>query len=134
MDNEQSHPLDELIGANVRQRRLLLEMSQDELGKSLTPPVSFQQIQKYEKGVNRIPSPTLWFIARQLKCSVTDFFDKAEVLLTGKDVVIDMPSREDLAVLVKYRKLPIDLKPYIADFIGAVANGLRSPEARNDRN
>jgi transcriptional regulator with XRE-family HTH domain len=58
------------VGERIRARRNQLEMSQEDLGKALG--VSFQQIQKYEKGTNRISSGRLIQIVNALQCSVTD--------------------------------------------------------------
>jgi DNA-binding XRE family transcriptional regulator len=48
----QTNPIDKHVGARVRMRRLMLNMSQSEIGNALG--LTFQQIQKYEKGANRI--------------------------------------------------------------------------------
>lgn len=61
---------DVAVGERIRARRNQLEMSQEDLGKALG--VSFQQIQKYEKGVNRISSGRLIQVVNALQCSVTD--------------------------------------------------------------
>ena len=58
------------VGERIRARRNQLQMSQEDLGKALG--VSFQQIQKYEKGTNRISSGRLIQIVNALQCSVTD--------------------------------------------------------------
>ena len=58
------------IGERIRARRNQIEMSQEDLGFALG--VSFQQIQKYEKGVNRLSSGRLIQLATALQCSVTD--------------------------------------------------------------
>ena len=58
------------LGERIRARRNQIAMSQEELGKALG--VSFQQIQKYEKGTNRISSGRLIQIVNALQCSVTD--------------------------------------------------------------
>lgn len=58
------------VGERIRARRNQLEMSQEDLGRALG--VSFQQIQKYEKGANRISSGRLIQIVNALQCSVTD--------------------------------------------------------------
>lgn len=65
--------MDLMIGQRVRSRRIQQKVSQAELGKGMKPPVSFQQIQKYEKGVNRIGSARLVDIARVLEVN-TDYF------------------------------------------------------------
>ena len=64
------------IGERIRARRNQIEMSQEELGRALD--VSFQQIQKYEKGINRISSGRLTELATTLQCSVTDLVGGAD--------------------------------------------------------
>lgn len=67
------HPTDVHVGQRVKQARLARSMSQTALGKSLG--VSFQQVQKYESGVNRIGSSRLWDIANLLETPVSFFFE-----------------------------------------------------------
>jgi transcriptional regulator with XRE-family HTH domain len=62
-----------LVGERVRSRRIQARMSQAKLGEAIG--VTFQQIQKYEKGTNRIGSGRLFKIAKVLQCDVTEFFD-----------------------------------------------------------
>lgn len=61
---------DVALGERIRARRIQVVMSQEDLGRALG--VSFQQIQKYEKGTNRISSGRLIQIVNALQCSVTD--------------------------------------------------------------
>lgn len=68
-------PIDRHVGLRVRMRRLMLDMSQTELGNALG--LTFQQIQKYEKGANRIGASRLQQIAQVLQVPVTFFFDGA---------------------------------------------------------
>ena len=63
---------DALIGDRVRSCRLQAQMSQEVLGEALG--ISFQQIQKYEKGTNRIGAGRLLRIAEVLGCDIMDFF------------------------------------------------------------
>lgn len=67
------HPTDVHVGQRVRQARLARKMSQTALGRALG--VSFQQVQKYESGVNRIGSSRLWDISSLLETPVSFFFD-----------------------------------------------------------
>jgi transcriptional regulator with XRE-family HTH domain len=67
---------DQKIGDQVRARRLLIGMTQERLGDALG--VSFQQVQKYEKGANRISASRLRQIAAALEVPVTHFYDAAE--------------------------------------------------------
>ena len=62
--------LDREVGARVRARRRELRMSQSKLGEKLD--VTFQQVQKYERGVNRISASSLVLIAEALNCRPTD--------------------------------------------------------------
>ncbi|HWV53850.1 helix-turn-helix transcriptional regulator [Pseudorhodoplanes sp.] len=64
--------VDAQIGARVRMHRLLADMTQEQLGAALG--VTFQQIQKYEKGVNRIGAGRLQDIANTLRVPVSAFF------------------------------------------------------------
>ena len=61
---------DKIIGLRIRARRHEFGMSQEELGHKLG--ISFQQIQKYEKGANRVTTGRLVQVCEALKCSVTD--------------------------------------------------------------
>ncbi len=67
------HPIDVYVGARVRQRRVLLGMNQTKLGDALG--MSFQQVQKYEKGANRIGSSRLYDLSRVLDLSIEHFFE-----------------------------------------------------------
>ncbi|GHB33793.1 transcriptional regulator [Pseudovibrio japonicus] len=72
---KQPHPVDVHIGKGICTRRMLLGISQEKLGA--TVGVTFQQIQKYEKGENRVGSSRLAEIANTLKCSPGLFFEGA---------------------------------------------------------
>ncbi|MEO1282073.1 MAG: helix-turn-helix transcriptional regulator [Pseudomonadota bacterium] len=75
-----SNPVDAHVGSRVRLRRMLLGMSQEKLGESLG--LTFQQVQKYEKGVNRIGASRLFELSRVLDVPVQFFYDE----LQSKDV------------------------------------------------
>src|SRR5215813_9217929 len=66
-------PADKHVGARMRARRLILGITQTELGDACA--ITFQQIQKYEKGVNRIGSSRLAQIAASLEVPVAFFFE-----------------------------------------------------------
>jgi len=69
------NPVDIHVGSRVRLRRMLLGMSQEKLGEHLG--LTFQQVQKYEKGVNRIGASRLFELARVLGVNVQFFYDEA---------------------------------------------------------
>ncbi|MGA7184030.1 MAG: helix-turn-helix domain-containing protein [Pseudolabrys sp.] len=75
MANKTPNPTDTYVGSRVRMRRLMLEMSQKKLGEKLR--LTFQQVQKYEKGTNRIGASRLQHISQILKVPVSFFFDGA---------------------------------------------------------
>ena len=68
-----SHPVDVHVGSRMRQRRTLLGMSQTKLGNAVG--LTFQQIQKYERGSNRIGSSRLFEFAKVLDVPVSHFFE-----------------------------------------------------------
>ena len=67
------NPVDVHVGGRVRQRRLLLGMSQTNLGDALG--LTFQQVQKYERGTNRIGSSRPFDLSQILEVSIEYFFD-----------------------------------------------------------
>lgn len=67
------NPTDKYVGSRVRMRRLMLGMSQEKLGEKLG--LTFQQVQKYEKGTNRIGASRLQHISQILKVPVSFFFE-----------------------------------------------------------
>src|SRR5579863_7523643 len=69
------NPIDKHVGARLRMRRVLVGMSQEKLGDALN--ITFQQIQKYEKGANRIGASRLQELARILQVPPSFFFDGA---------------------------------------------------------
>jgi transcriptional regulator with XRE-family HTH domain len=69
------NPIDKHVGSRMRMRRMMLGMSQEKLGEAFG--VTFQQVQKYEKGVNRIGSSRLQQAAQILGVSVPFFFEGA---------------------------------------------------------
>ena len=76
-------PIDEHVGARICARRKLLQLSQKQMAEKLG--ITFQQIQKYEKGVNRIGAGRLYTIASILGVDIDYFFDgiSPEILSIG---------------------------------------------------
>src|SRR5215216_5299793 len=78
-----SHAVDVHVGLHVRQRRVLLAMSQTKLGDAVG--LTFQQIQKYERGSNRMGSSRLFEFAKVLDVPVSYFFDEMPAnVLSGR--------------------------------------------------
>ena len=86
------NPIDKHVGSRVRMRRMMLSMSQEKLGDALG--LTFQQVQKYEKGTNRIGASRLQQIAHILQVPVSFFFDGAPHLpgVVRHDGMAEAPS------------------------------------------
>lgn len=84
------NPIDAHVGAQVKLRRAVVGMSQTELANRLG--ITFQQVQKYEKGANRISASRLYLIAEILNVTVQSFFEGADA------VVVDAPGAYEGAI------------------------------------
>ena len=74
-------PIDVHVGIRIRLRRTLLGMSQERLGEALG--LTFQQVQKYERGVNRVGASRLFDLSRVLDVPISFFFDDMPDALSG---------------------------------------------------
>jgi len=88
MRKKECNPVDRIVGQNVRRLRMLKSMSQEKLGDALG--VTFQQVQKYEKGANRIGGSRMVQIAVALDCTTADLFDGTAGLGTAYDIPSDV--------------------------------------------
>jgi len=79
---KQANPTDMLVGNRVRIRRMLIGMSQERLGELLG--LTFQQVQKYEKGVNRIGAGRLFDVSRILGVPIDYFYEGVAAQLPGQ--------------------------------------------------
>ena len=84
------NPIDRHVGSRVRMRRMMLSMSQEKLGDALG--LTFQQVQKYEKGTNRIGASRLQQISHILQVPVAFFFEGAPNLHGRSEISGDAPS------------------------------------------
>jgi transcriptional regulator with XRE-family HTH domain len=86
------NPTDKHVGSRVRMRRMMLAMSQEKLGDALG--LTFQQVQKYEKGTNRIGASRLQQISQILQVPVSFFFEGAPSaqFATRPDGMAEAPS------------------------------------------
>ncbi|MFL6839595.1 MAG: helix-turn-helix domain-containing protein [Bradyrhizobium sp.] len=73
MSTKAPNPVDKYVGSRVRMRRIMLGMSQEKLGEALG--LTFQQVQKYEKGTNRVGASRLQQISEVLHVPVSFLFD-----------------------------------------------------------
>lgn len=72
-DERSPNQVDQHIGVRMRLRRLTMNVSQERLAELLG--LTFQQVQKYEKGVNRVAASRLWDVAKALEVPVSYFFE-----------------------------------------------------------
>jgi transcriptional regulator with XRE-family HTH domain len=89
------NPTDKYVGSRIRMRRLMLGMSQTTLAEGLN--LTFQQIQKYERGVNRVGASRLHQIAHILKVPVAFFFEGGPGVAGAKPDAPDVPSLAHVA-------------------------------------
>ena len=100
------HPVDVHVGKRIRHRRWMVGTTQQQLAEKVG--IKFQQIQKYETGMNRVSASRLWDIAHALGVPVSFFFDGIESApVPASDMPGDLLSdREALELLRSYYAMP----------------------------
>jgi transcriptional regulator with XRE-family HTH domain len=98
--SRRANPIDIHVGSRVRFRRMLLGMSQEKLGERLG--LTFQQVQKYEKGINRIGASRLFDLAQVLGVSVQFFYDEAPLPAAQRIALDNLPARPDEHSIVEF--------------------------------
>ncbi|MEP3047151.1 MAG: helix-turn-helix transcriptional regulator [Roseibium sp.] len=102
------------VGGRIRLRRMMLGLSQQKLGETLG--MSFQQVQKYEKGTNRIGAGRLYSLSLALKAPVSFFFEGIE----------DMDTAEDATTLMDLMQSPDAVK------LSMAFEKISDPDVRNN--
>ena len=99
------HPVDAHVGKRIRHRRWMVGMTQQQLADKVG--IKFQQIQKYETGMNRVSASRLWDVAEALGVTISFFFEglneAQETLQTGGDILAD---KEALELVRSYYAIP----------------------------
>jgi transcriptional regulator with XRE-family HTH domain len=101
--------VDAHVGARLRQRRMLLGISQEQLADMLG--LTFQQVQKYERGTNRVSASRLFQLARALDTPITWFFEDIESDRAARDKAAEsedgdpMSRRETLELVRVYSRI-----------------------------
>jgi len=100
------HPVDAHVGKRIRHRRWMVGMTQQQLADRVG--IKFQQIQKYETGMNRVSASRLWDIADVLDVSISFFFEGLDDAREAqKTVVGDMlADKEALELVRSYYAIP----------------------------
>ncbi|MBK5197039.1 MAG: helix-turn-helix transcriptional regulator [Methyloceanibacter sp.] len=100
MAGKKPNPVDTHVGSRVRLRRMLLGMSQERLGESMG--LTFQQVQKYEKGVNRIGASRLFQISKILDVPIQFFFEEAPHVGDGSPARAGMAEPDSEAFILEF--------------------------------
>jgi len=132
MAKKAPNPIDKHVGSRVRMRRMMLSMSQEKLGDALG--LTFQQVQKYEKGTNRIGASRLQQIAIILQVPVAFFFEGAPNVHPQVDGMKEAPSpayisdflatSEGLALTKAFTRIKeAKIRRRIVDLVEEIAGG-----------
>ena len=119
MGKKSPHPIDAHVGGRVRLRRMVVGMSQDKLGELLG--LTFQQVQKYEKGVNRIGASRLFDLSRILEVPIQFFFDDFDSQTNRSYGFAESPA-EDSVMQLLHTPEGVELCRYFAE--------IRDPKVR----
>lgn len=119
------HPVDIHVGKRVRHRRWMLGVTQQELGDSVG--IKFQQIQKYETGMNRVSASRLWDISDTLNVPVSFFFEgfegeteaESDTNLKQGDLLAD---KEALELVRSYYAIPEGQRRKLFDLARALGD------------
>jgi transcriptional regulator with XRE-family HTH domain len=137
--SDKPNPIDVHVGSRVRLRRTLLGMSQEKLGEAIG--LTFQQVQKYERGANRVGASRLYDLSRVLDVPVSFFFDDlkqdpaapAESATLSADLTPargepdPMMRRETLELVRAYYRIPdAQIRRRLFDLTKAIANACAS--------
>ncbi len=131
--SDKPNPVDVHVGSRVRLRRTLLGMSQERLGEAIG--LTFQQVQKYERGANRIGASRLYDLSRVLDVPVSFFFDDIDpAVVTPPAESASAPDearaepdpmmrRETLELVRAYYRIPdSQIRRRLFDLTKAIAN------------
>ena len=129
MPKKQANPIDAQVGNRVRIRRMLIGMSQEKLGDLLG--LTFQQVQKYEKGVNRIGAGRLFEVSRILGVPIDFFYDgvagddkPASGESTSAPVMEFVSSGEGLQLSLAFMKIKDPkVRKRVLDLVKSLAEG-----------
>ena len=111
-------PVDIHVGARVRERRLSIGMSQTKLGEYLR--LTFQQIQKDERGTNRLSASKLWALSNLFEVPIEWFFDGLGELNQEREDVMTRPEARQLAKY--YSACPASTRDRLRALIRATAD------------
>lgn len=122
-------PMDKAVGARIRSRRLVLGLSQTDLADQLNggKGLTFQQVQKYEKGTNRVGASRLEEIAKALKMPPSFFFGETADGSTVQSLPEIMTDKRGIEVVELWPKLSPEFRAKLADMLTAVVEDRAFP-------
>jgi transcriptional regulator with XRE-family HTH domain len=130
------NPIDKHVGSRVRMRRMMLHMSQENLGDRLN--LTFQQVQKYEKGINLIGASRLQQISQILQVPVGFFFEGApaatglpnsNIAPSPEFITAFMMTREGLVIAKAWPRLEAGVRHHIVKLVEEIAEIADAEEA-----
>ena len=116
------NPIDAIVGKNVREKRVLSGLSQEELGEAVG--ITFQQIQKYERGQNRISASRLVELAKAVGVPVTELFAGVEEEAAQIETRNLAEMRREHKVVEQYALLPDDVQKALGVLVKAMTIAL----------
>lgn len=126
MSQRSTGEIDSIIGAKIRMYRKAAKMSQSDLAEGLG--VTYQQIQKYENGTDRVSAARLYMVAQTLGVPVSDFFAEADTDAAdeGRGLNAALQMSEFLRIGAKFPRIQDPaMRKSIADLVETVAEAGR---------
>lgn len=119
------HPVDVHVGRRIAEKRLALGYNQSDLGRALG--LTFQQVQKYEKGTNRVSSSKLWLIAQFFKVDLAYFFDGLSSAAAAPAIAEDAaaaprPTRQSIEISNLVPQLGLPQQKLILDLVKSMTS------------
>jgi len=111
---EEAQAVDRHVGGRLRELRLMRGLSQQSLSRAIG--LTFQQLQKYERGTNRISASVLWELAHQLDVPITVFFDGLEGWSKPAEE-LPAASLKSARLAARIDRLPDELSSRIRDLV-----------------
>jgi len=125
MNKKELRAIDEYVGRQLRSVRLLRGLSQEKLAESIN--LTFQQLQKYERGANRISASQLYQLSKILGVAPSLFFDGLEQSSTTKILAIN---KEQVALIQHFEEAPPQIRKAVLTFLKSMSHktneGLRN--------
>jgi len=104
MESKMKHPVDAHVGKRIRHRRWMVGMTQQQLADKVG--IKFQQIQKYETGMNRVSASRLWDIAESLGVTISFFFEGLTETAQANANNDMMADKEAMELVRSYYSIP----------------------------